>query len=73
MFFFYVPFALELLFTNVTVITSSKCFFMCKRQLKHSYIKCVEKNKHRILRHFHLKHKHILIPSQRYQDSRNIF
>ena len=40
--FFHVPFILELLSTNVTGIPSYKCFFMCKRHLKHINVRCVE-------------------------------
>ena len=30
------------------------------------------KRKHRIVKHVQIKHKHILVPGQRYQDSRNL-
>ena len=40
--FFHVSFNLELLSINVTDKTSYKCFFMCKRYLKHINVKCVE-------------------------------
>ena len=40
--FFHLPFNLELLSTYVTDITSYKCFFMCKRHLKHIDVKRAE-------------------------------
>ena len=70
---FHVPFILEVLSTNVTVITSSICFFMCERYLKHSYVNCVENiSRTNIAKHLQIKHKHTLVPSQRYQDSRHL-
>ena len=30
------------------------------------------KRKHRIAKHMQIKHKHILVPGQRYQDSRHL-
>ena len=60
---------------NVAYITSSKYFFMCKRNLKHSYVKCVKnilRKKHRIPKHLQIKHKLILVLGQRYQDSTHL-
>ena len=51
------------------------CFFRCKRHLEHCYVKCVEndsRKKKEIAKHMPKKHQHILVPSQRYQDSRHI-
>ena len=72
--FFHVPFNLELLFTNVTGITSYKCFFMCKRHLKHINVKYVENisRKNIVSQDMQIKHKHILVPGRRYQDSRHL-
>ena len=39
---FHLPFHPELYSTNVTYKTSSMCLVMCKRRLKHCYVKCVE-------------------------------
>ena len=46
---------------------------MCKRQLKHGYVKCVENysRKKGNCKTHETKHKLILVPSQRYQDSRH--
>ena len=48
------------------------CFFTCKRHLEHCYVKCVEyySRKKEIAIHMPKKHKHILVPSHRYQDFR---
>ena len=48
-------------------------FFMCKRHLGHCYVKCVEnlEEKKEFSKHMPKKHKNILVPSQRYQDSRH--
>ena len=40
--FLHVQFHLALLSTNVTGVTSLRCFFMCKRLVKHIKVKCVE-------------------------------
>ena len=40
--FYHLPFHPELSSTNVTSIISYMCLFMCKRHLKHCYVKCVE-------------------------------
>ena len=50
------------------------CLFMCKRHLKHCSVKCVENDlkKMEIAKHMQKKHRYILVPSQRYQDSRNL-
>ena len=50
------------------------CLVMCKRRLKHCYVKCVENDsrKKEIAKHMPKKHKHVLVPSQRYQDSRHL-
>ena len=40
--FFHLPFYPELSSLNGTCITSYLCLFMCKRHLKHYYVKCVE-------------------------------
>ena len=69
--FFHVPFNLELISTNVTDMTSYKC----KRYLKHINVKSLENifyRKHRIAKNIQTKHKHIFVPSQRYQDSRHL-
>ena len=42
--FFHLPFHPELCSTNVTYTTSSMCSVMCKRRLRHCYVKCVEKD-----------------------------
>ena len=66
---------LELLSTNVTGITSYMCLFMFNRHQKHSNVKYVgniSRKKHRIAKHMKIKHKHILVPSQQYQDSRHL-
>ena len=39
--FFHLPFHPELSSTNVTYITLFMCLFMCKRHIKHCYVKCV--------------------------------
>ena len=73
--FFHLPFHPELYSTNVTYTTSCMCLVMCKRRLKHCYVKCVENNlrrKKEILKHVQKKHNGILIPSQRYQESRHL-
>ena len=73
--FFHVPFNIELISTNVTDITSDKCSFMCKRNLKHINVNCVEyilRKKNRITKHIQIKHNHIWVPGQRYQDSRHL-
>ena len=51
------------------------CLFMCKRHLKYCYVKCLENNsrkKSKLQNTCKKKPKHILDPSQRYQDSRHI-
>ena len=46
---------------------------MCERYLKHSYVNCVENiSRTNIAKHLQIKHKHTLVPSQRYQDSRHL-
>ena len=72
--FFHVSFNLELLSTNVSDITSYKCFFMCKRHLKHINVKYVENisRKNIVSQDMQIKHKHILVPGRRYQDSRSL-
>ena len=48
---------------------------MCKRHLKHCYFTRVENDSRRkkeIAKHMAKKHEHILVPSQRYQDSKHI-
>ena len=72
--FFHLPFHPELYSTNVTYTTSSMCLVMCKRRLKHCYVKCVENDsrKKEIAKHMQKRHKHILVPSQRNQDSRHL-
>ena len=46
---------------------------MCKRHLKHYHVKCVENDlkKKEISKHMQKKGNDILVPSQRYQDSRH--
>ena len=39
--FYYLPFNPELSSTYVTYMTSYMCLFMCKRHLKHCYVKYV--------------------------------
>ena len=73
--FYHLPFLPELSSTNVTSITSYMCLFMWKRHLRHCYVKCVEndsRKKTKMEEHMQNKHKHILDPSQRYQDSRHL-
>ena len=51
------------------------CLVMCKRRLKHCYVKCVEKDsrkKGNLKTNAKKKHNDILVPSQRYQDSRHL-
>ena len=82
--FFHVPFNLELVATNVTGITSYKCFFMCKRHLIHVNVNCVEKHLYEVIpvtfvatssrlkgtwKNIREKSTYIiLVPSQSYQD-----
>ena len=40
--FLHLPFHPKLSSTNVTSITSSMCFVMCKRHLENCYVTCVE-------------------------------
>ena len=73
--FYHLPFHPELSSTNVTSIISYMCLFMCKKHLKHYYVKCVtwfKKRKEKYQNTCKKNHKHILIPSQRYQESRNL-
>ena len=73
--FFHLPFHPELSSTNVTSITSVMCLFMCKRHFKHCYVKCVEndsRKKRKLQKKMPKKHKHVLVPSQRYQDFRHL-
>ena len=49
------------------------CLFMCKRNLKHCHVKYAEndfRRKMEIKKHMQKKYKHILVLSQKYQDSR---
>ena len=69
---YYLSFIHELSSTNVTLITSYMCWFMCKRHWKHCYVKCVENDSRKLENTCKKKPKHILVPSQRYHDSRHI-
>ena len=50
------------------------CLVMCKRHSKHCYVKCVKNDSRKKgnLKTHTKKHNDILVPSQRYQDSRHI-
>ena len=71
---YYLPFHPELSSTDVTFIASYMCIFMCKIHLKHCYVKCVENDSRKKgNRKTHAKkHKAILVPIQRYQNSRHL-
>ena len=47
---------------------------MCKIHLEHFYVKCVDNDsrKEKKIKTHAKKHNQILVPSQRYQDSRHI-
>ena len=73
---YHLPCLPELSSTNVTSITLYICLFMCKIHLKYCYINCVKidfffkyKKKSQNPKHMQKPNKHILVPSQRYQDS----
>ena len=71
--FINLKFLFKLSSKNVTYITSSMCLVMCKRHLKHFYVKCVENDSNKEeekTQNTWKRHKHFLVPSQRYQDSR---
>ena len=72
---FHLPFHPDLSSTNVTSITSSMCLFMCKRHLKHCFVKCVEndsRKKNEIAKRMQNEHKHNLVPCKRHPDSRHL-
>ena len=73
---FHLPFHYDLSSTNLTFITSYMCLFMCKRHLKHCYVKRVENDSRKKKKNYktHAKKSTIIffVPSQRYQDYRHL-
>ena len=68
---FHLPYYSELSFTNLTYMASYMCLLMCKRHWKHCHVKCVEKYSRKKKENCK-KNMHILVSSQRYQDSKHL-